>query len=83
MAIITTPYHGYLKNLLLAVTGKMDGHFNALWDHGTIKFWSVPTLTSLFEEVDLKREQVLRVGRVAALAKSMIVVFRKPRIASE
>lgn len=79
MAIISTPYHGYLKNLLLAVTGKMDGHFNALWDHGTIKFWSIATLTTLFEEVGLEREQVLRVGRMPALAKSMVIVFRKPR----
>ena len=30
MAIISTPYHGYLKNLALAVTGKMDQHFTAL-----------------------------------------------------
>ncbi|NEP53789.1 MAG: class I SAM-dependent methyltransferase, partial [Moorea sp. SIO3C2] len=30
--IITTPYHGYLKNLMLAVTGKMDKHLTALWE---------------------------------------------------
>lgn len=29
-AIISTPSHGYLKNLALAVTGKMDAHFTAL-----------------------------------------------------
>ena len=28
-ALISTPYHGYLKNLALAVTGKMDSHFSA------------------------------------------------------
>ena len=27
--ILTTPYHGYLKNLLLALTGKLDAHFCA------------------------------------------------------
>src|SRR5580765_3390363 len=27
VALISTPYHGYFKNLILAVTGKMDGHF--------------------------------------------------------
>lgn len=43
-AIISTPYHGYLKNLALALTGKMDKHFTALWDHGHIKFWSIKTL---------------------------------------
>ncbi len=33
--ILTTPYHGYFKNLALALTGKMDSHFTALWDGGT------------------------------------------------
>ena len=78
MAVITTPYHSYLKNLALAVSGSMDLHFTALWDHGHIKFWSVDTLTQFFEEVGLKRDCVLRVGRVPILAKSMILVFRKP-----
>ena len=38
--ILSTLYHGYLKNLALALTGKMDSHFTALWDFGHIKFWS-------------------------------------------
>lgn len=45
--IISTPYHGYLKNLLLAITGKLDKHFNALRDGGHIKFWSKNTLVKL------------------------------------
>lgn len=78
VAIISTPYHGYWKNLALALSGRMDAHFTALWDHGHIKFWSVRTLGELLREagfVDLRFE---RVGRVPALAKSMIVVARKP-----
>ncbi len=78
LAIVSTPYHGYLKNLALAVTGAMDRHFTALWDHGHIKFWSIRTLTHLLEETGLKVEQVHRVGRLAVLAKSMILVARKP-----
>lgn len=77
-AIISTPYHSYLKNLTLAASGKMDQHFTALWDHGHIKFWSIKTLTTLFAEAGLVRRQVLRVGRFPALAKSMILVFQKP-----
>ena len=38
MLILTTPYHGYLKNLLLAVTGSMDGHFTVLWDNGHLGY---------------------------------------------
>lgn len=77
MAIISTPYHSYFKNLVLAVSGKMDAHFTALWDHGHIKFWSVKTLTVLFAEQGLRVQKVLRVGRFPALAKSMILVFVK------
>ena len=47
--IVSTPYHGYLKNLMLALTGKLDNHFTALWDGGHIKFWSRKTLTQLLE----------------------------------
>lgn len=78
IAIISTPYHGYLKNLALSLTGKWDGHFTALWDHGHIKFWSIASLAKLFREQGMKREDVHRVGRIPALAKSMILVFRKP-----
>lgn len=78
-AIISTPYHGYLKNLALAVTGKMDAHFTALWDHGHIKFWSVRTLTALLAEAGLEVVDVVRVGRVAPLAKSMVLLAEKPR----
>ena len=46
LAVVSTPYHGYLKNLALAVTGKMDTHFTALWAGGHIKFFSVKTLGS-------------------------------------
>jgi 2-polyprenyl-6-hydroxyphenyl methylase/3-demethylubiquinone-9 3-methyltransferase len=37
-AIISTPYDGYWKNITLALSGRMDSHFTALWDHGHIKF---------------------------------------------
>lgn len=77
-AVVSTPYHGYLKNLALAVTGKLDAHFTALWDYGHIKFWSPRTLTSLLAEAGLTVERVVRVGRVPVLAKSMILVARKP-----
>lgn len=75
--IVSTPYHGYWKNLLLAVTGRLDRHFTALWDHGHIKFWSIATLSSLLEEGDFQVERVLRVGRVPVVAKSMLLVATK------
>lgn len=77
-AIISTPYHGYWKNLALALTGKMDAHFTALWDHGHIKFWSIRTLSELLREAGFVDIRFKRVGRVPALAKSMIAIARKP-----
>lgn len=77
-AILSTPYHGYWKNLALAVTGKMDAHFTALWDHGHIKFWSFDTLGTLLTEAGFQNIRFRRVGRIPPLAKSMIAIAEKP-----
>ena len=76
-ALLSTPYHGYWKNLALALTGRMDAHYTALWDHGHIKFWSVRTITALCNEAGLDVVAVERLGRLPPLAKSMVVVARK------
>lgn len=76
--IVSTPYHGYWKNLALALTGKMDAHFTALWDGGHIKFWSVATLSRLLSEAGFEIVSVSRVGRIPVLAKSMVLLIRKP-----
>jgi 2-polyprenyl-6-hydroxyphenyl methylase/3-demethylubiquinone-9 3-methyltransferase len=52
----------------------MDAHFTALWDHGHVKFWSIATLGEA-GFVDIRFD---RVGRVPALAKSMIAMARRP-----
>lgn len=77
-AIVSTPYHGYWKNLALALTGRMDAHFTALWDHGHIKFWSIKTLTMLLAEAGFNDISFMRVGRIPVLAKSLIAVAKKP-----
>jgi 2-polyprenyl-6-hydroxyphenyl methylase/3-demethylubiquinone-9 3-methyltransferase len=77
MAIVSTPYHGYLKNLTMALSGKMDAHFTALWDHGHIKFWSIKTLRALLEEAGFHDIEFLRVGRIGPLAKSMIAMAHR------
>ncbi len=76
-AIVSTPYHGYTKNLVLAASGKMDAHFTALWEHGHIKFWSRRTLTALLVEAGFVDIQIYRVGRIPALAKSMVASARR------
>ena len=76
--ILSTPYHGYLKNLAIAVAGGFDKHFMATEEHGHIKFWSMRTLAPLLEAKGLSLLSVKRVGRVPALAKSMVFLARKP-----
>ncbi|MGB8702178.1 MAG: class I SAM-dependent methyltransferase [Thermosynechococcaceae cyanobacterium] len=75
--IITTPYHGYLKNLLLSLFGKWDEHLTALWHGGHIKFWSRPTLTQLLTENGFQVVGFSGTGRLPYLWKSMIVVAQK------
>lgn len=70
--ILTTPYHGYLKNLLLALSGKMDQHFTALWDGGHIKFFSVATLSQLLTEEEFASLHFQFAGRSPYLWKSML-----------
>jgi 2-polyprenyl-3-methyl-5-hydroxy-6-metoxy-1,4-benzoquinol methylase len=78
IAILSTPYHGYLKNCALALSGKLDSHFTALWDGGHVKFWSVRTLRFLLEEAGFEFVTAKRVGRIPIFAKSMMLVVRRP-----
>lgn len=73
MFVLSTPYHGYLKNLLIALTGKFDKHATALWDGGHIKFWSRKTLSSLLEQHGFRVERFIGAGRLPYLWKSMIL----------
>lgn len=77
-AIVSTPFHGYWKNLALALSGRMDAHFTALWDHGHIKFWSIHTFRELLLEAGFVDIRFARIGRVLPLAKSMIAIAKKP-----
>lgn len=79
--VISTPYHGYLKNLVLAASGKLDGHFTALWDGGHIKFFSPATVRRLLEDCGYRVLSVRGAGRLPWLWKSMVVaaVRENPR----
>ena len=76
--IISTPYHGYIKNLALAITGKLESHFTVLWDYGHIKFWSKRTLYHVLEEAGFVVRRFRGAGRIPYLWKTMIVVAQKP-----
>lgn len=75
--IVTTPYHGYLKNLALSLVGGWDKHFDVAWDGGHIKFFSNATLSSLMAEAGFVRLGFRGAGRFPGLWKSMIMQGEK------
>lgn len=77
-ALVSTPFHGYWKNLAIALADKTDEHLDPLWDHGHIKFWSERTLTRLMTEHGFVVRCIRRVGRIPPFAKSMLAVLAKP-----
>jgi SAM-dependent methyltransferase len=75
--VITTPYHGYLKNLLIALCNKWDSHHKPMQLGGHIKFWSRPSLQAFLEKQGFTVLECIGVGRVRWLWKSMILVATK------
>jgi len=70
--ILSTPYHGYLKNIALALSDKMDQHFTVLWDGGHIKFFSTKTMAALLKSEGFSNINFKFTGRLPYLWKSML-----------
>jgi len=75
--IVSTPYHGYFKNLAISLLNKWDSHHLALWHGGHIKFWSKKSLSTLLKENGFETIAFYGVGRLPYLWKSMILVAVK------
>jgi len=75
--IISCPYHGYLKNLVISVLNKWDSHHDPLKDGGHIKFWSRKTLAQLIQGEGFKVLEFHGAGRFGFLWKSMIIVAQE------
>ena len=71
--ICTTPYHGYLKNLVLSLLGKWDSHASPLWDGGHIKLWSKATLSQLLLETGFENLEFRGAGRLPWLWMTMVM----------
>ncbi|TSD65859.1 class I SAM-dependent methyltransferase [Inquilinus sp. KBS0705] len=71
--ILSTPYHGYLKNLMLSLFNKWDSHANPIWLGGHIKLWSFKTLSKLLTDNGFKVTDFTGCGRIPYLWKSMII----------
>ena len=76
--LIGTPYHGYMKNLALALSGKLDTHFCVHDVGGHIKFFSVKTLSELLHRHGLCDLKFTYYGRAPWLWMNMICLARKP-----
>lgn len=75
--LVTTPYHGYLKNLALSLANKWDFHHTALSHGGHIKFWSRRTLTKLLSDNGFKVIGFYGAGRLPYLWKSFILLAQR------
>ena len=75
--ICSTPYHGYLKNLLLALTGRTIAHATPLWDGGHIKLWDRATLSELLRECGFVDLRFRGAGRLPYLWMTMLMAGDK------
>jgi ubiquinone biosynthesis O-methyltransferase len=76
--VLSTPYHSYLKNVALALSGRLDAHFTVLWDGGHIKFFSQRTLAAMLQEAGFEDLRFQGAGRVPLLWKSLVASARRP-----
>lgn len=76
--LLSTPYHGYIKNIAIALAGGFDNHWHPLRDYGHIKFFSRKTIEQIVRECGFDLVDYFTVGRVRILAHSMVVVAKRP-----
>jgi len=80
---ITTPYWGYLRNVALAVSNRMDKALTVLWDGGHIKHFSRATLTKMAIEQGFEFVAFEGCGEgirafTPGMWNGMLMIFRKP-----
>jgi len=72
--VVITPYHGLLKNLVLAVYG-FERHFQV--DGESIRFYSRKSLRNILHANGFSVESMWRIGRIPPLAKALYTVACK------
>ena len=71
-AILSTPYHGYLKNLALSLANGWDHHFGVERCGGHIKFFSQHSLAAMLKEAGFSSPTFRNAGRAPLLWKSLV-----------
>jgi 2-polyprenyl-6-hydroxyphenyl methylase/3-demethylubiquinone-9 3-methyltransferase len=74
LLILTTPYHGRIKNVVIALFF-FEHHFDPTWQH--IRFWTKKSLTRVCLAHQLRPTTWKYVGRFWPVPKSFFVVCRK------
>ena len=74
--ILTTPYHGYLKNLAISLINGWDFHHGVQLDGGHIKFFSQQTLSTMLLNARFSDVTFRNAGRIRLLWKSIVVRAR-------
>jgi 2-polyprenyl-3-methyl-5-hydroxy-6-metoxy-1,4-benzoquinol methylase len=74
LLLMTTPYHGWVKNLLIITCG-FEKHFNPLGGH--IRFFSKRSLVHCLHSACFQVESIHGIGRVWPLWKTMFVKAQK------
>jgi 2-polyprenyl-6-hydroxyphenyl methylase/3-demethylubiquinone-9 3-methyltransferase len=76
--VLSTPYHGYLKNLAMAASGRLQRHLDTLWQGAYVHFFTIGTITALLNAAGFVDISESRAGRIAPLAKSIVLTCRRP-----
>ena len=77
LLILTTPYHGLLKHLMI-ILFCFDRHFNNI-EGGHIRFFTIKFLNKLLNEFGFEVIDKKYIGRIKPIAKSIYLVARKNR----
>lgn len=79
LLILSTPYHGYFKNLALSLLDGWDRHFHVEDEGGHIKFFSQKSLKRMLLDTGFEDVSFCNVGRLPLLWKSIVCRAVKPK----
>lgn len=78
LLVLSTPYHGYFKNLAMAVSGRLQNHLDTSWPGAYVHFFTVESVTALLKAAGFTDIATTRAGRIAPLANSIVLTCRRP-----
>jgi SAM-dependent methyltransferase len=75
--LITTPFHGRLKNVAIALA-RFESHFDPVGQH--LRFYTRRSLRALLERFDFDRVQLRAVGGPPLLRRMLLASARRPAL---